>query len=110
MGCHALPQGIFLTQGSNPGLRGLLHGRRILYALSYQGSPGILETVGCLRLRAPSPSSDQQVWIVNGSPSTQQEVDISTQQELHIRNEFFFLSEELCKKKKITLLSILNYL
>ena len=36
VGCHALPQGIFLTQGSNPGL---LHCRQILYRLSHQGSP-----------------------------------------------------------------------
>ena len=36
MGCHALLQGIFLTQGLN---RGLLHCRRILYHLSHQGSP-----------------------------------------------------------------------
>ena len=35
MGCHALLQGIFLTQGSNPGL---LHCRQILYHLSHQGS------------------------------------------------------------------------
>ena len=35
-GCHSLLQGIFPTQGSNPGL---LHGRQILYCLSYQGSP-----------------------------------------------------------------------
>ena len=34
MGCHFLLQGIFLTQGSNPGL---LHCR--LYLLSHQGSP-----------------------------------------------------------------------
>ena len=34
-GCHALLQGIFPTQGSNPGL---LHRRQILYHLSYQGS------------------------------------------------------------------------
>ena len=33
--CHSLLQGLFLTQGSNPGL---LHGRRILYSLSHQGS------------------------------------------------------------------------
>ena len=33
MGCHALLQGIFPTQGSNPGLP---HYRRILYLLSYQ--------------------------------------------------------------------------
>ena len=34
VGCHALPQilqGIFLTQGSNPHLLCLLHGRQILY-------------------------------------------------------------------------------
>ena len=34
--CHALLQGIFPTQGSNPGL---LHCRWILYHLSHQGSP-----------------------------------------------------------------------
>ena len=36
VGCHSLLQGIFLTQGSNPGL---LHCRWILYCLSHQGSP-----------------------------------------------------------------------
>ena len=35
MGCHALLQGIFSIQGSNPGL---LHCRYILYHLSHQGS------------------------------------------------------------------------
>ena len=35
-GCHSLLQGIFPTQGSNPGF---LHCRWILYHLSYQGSP-----------------------------------------------------------------------
>ena len=36
MGYHFLLQGIFLTQGLNPGL---LHCRQILYQLSYEGSP-----------------------------------------------------------------------
>ena len=36
VGCHALLQGIFLTQGSNPHLLCLLHCRRILYCLSHQ--------------------------------------------------------------------------
>jgi len=40
VGCHALLQGIFPTQGSNPGL---LHCRWILSCLSHQGSPRILE-------------------------------------------------------------------
>ena len=36
VGIHSLPQEIFLTQGSNPGLP---HCRQILYHLSHQGSP-----------------------------------------------------------------------
>ena len=42
VGCHALLQGIFPTQGLNPGP---LHCRQILYHLSHQGSPRILEWV-----------------------------------------------------------------
>ena len=40
VGCHALLQGIFPTQGLNPGLP---HCRQILYHLIHQGSPKILE-------------------------------------------------------------------
>ena len=39
VGCHALLQGIFPIQGSNPGLP---HWRQILYHLSHQGSPSLL--------------------------------------------------------------------
>ena len=42
VGCHALLQEIFPTQGSNPGLP---HCRQILYHLKHQGSPRILEWV-----------------------------------------------------------------
>ena len=42
---YSLIQGIFPTQGSNPGL---LHCRWILYQLSHQGSPRILEWVAYL--------------------------------------------------------------
>ena len=42
VGCHAFLQGIFLIQGSNPGLP---HCRWILFHLSHQGSPRILECV-----------------------------------------------------------------
>ena len=42
VGCHALLQGIFPTQGSNPGL---LYHRWTLYCLSHHGSPRILEWV-----------------------------------------------------------------
>ena len=39
VGCHFLLQGIFPTQGLNPGL---LHCRQILYWLSYKGSPSLI--------------------------------------------------------------------
>ena len=40
VGSHSLLEGIFLSQGSNPGL---LHFRPILHHLNHQGSPGILK-------------------------------------------------------------------
>ena len=42
VGCHALLQGIFPTQGLNPAI---LHGRRILYHVRHRGSPSILHVV-----------------------------------------------------------------
>ena len=42
VGSHSLLQGIFPTQGLNPGLP---HCRQILYQLSHKGSPRILEWV-----------------------------------------------------------------
>ena len=44
VGCHAFLQGIFTTQGSNPGLS-CIAGRFFFYHLSHQGSPQILEWV-----------------------------------------------------------------
>ena len=41
VGCHFLLEGIFLTQGSNPGLLRLLHCSWILYRPCHEGSPGI---------------------------------------------------------------------
>ena len=41
VGCHALLQGIFLTEGSNSGLPQC----RFPYCLSHQGSPRILECI-----------------------------------------------------------------
>ena len=54
VGSHSLLQGIFPTQGLNPGL---LHCRQILYQLSHQGSPRVLEWVAysfCSRSSRPS--------------------------------------------------------
>ena len=54
MGCHFLLQGIFLTQGSNPGLP---HCGQILYQLSHKGSPlgsqkVKVKSISCVRLFA----------------------------------------------------------
>ena len=51
VGCPALLQGIFPTQGLNPGLPRC---RRILYHLSHWGSPKILERVAYLFSRGSS--------------------------------------------------------
>ena len=56
VGCHALLQGIFPTQGLNPGL---LQCRQILYRLSHQGSPlntgkGKPYSLSCMLFLPPS--------------------------------------------------------
>ena len=63
VGSLSLLQGIFPTQGSNPGLP---HCRQILYQLSHQGSPRILEWVPI-----PSPADLQDPGIEPGSPALQ---------------------------------------
>ena len=55
MRCHALLQGIFSTQGLNPGL---LHCRQILYHLRHQGSPRILQWIAYPFSRGRSPGSN----------------------------------------------------
>ena len=52
MGCHVLLQGIFPTQGLNPGFP---HCRWILYHLSQQRSPRILEWVAKPFFRGSTP-------------------------------------------------------
>ena len=56
VGCHALLQEIFLTQGSNSGLP---HCSQILYHLSHQGSPRISERVAYLFSRRTSQPRNQ---------------------------------------------------
>ena len=63
VGSHSLLQGIFPTQGSNPGLP---HRRWILYQLSHKGSPRILEWVAC-----HSPADLPNPGIELGSPALQ---------------------------------------
>ena len=56
VGGHSLLQGIFQTQGLNPGL---WHYRWILYQLSYQGSPRILECIAYSFSRGSSQPRNQ---------------------------------------------------
>ena len=56
LGSHSLLQGLFPTQGSNPGLP---HCRQILYKLSHQGSPRILEWVAYPFSKGSSQPRDQ---------------------------------------------------
>ena len=62
MGSLSLLQGIFPTQGSNPGLP---HGRWILYQLSPQGSPSYgvdVQNTGGKRLRTCHSHAGPQFW------------------------------------------------
>ena len=59
VGCHALLQGIFPSQESNPGF---LHCRQILYQLSHQGSPRVLERVAVPFSRGSSQPRDR-TWV-----------------------------------------------
>ena len=64
VGCHALLQGIFPTQGSSPDLP---HCRWILYQLSHQGNPRILEWVACpLSRRSSWPRNWTGVFCIAG--------------------------------------------
>ena len=56
VGGLSLLQGVFPTQGSNPGLP---HCRRILYQLSHKGSPRVLEWVAFPFSRASSQPRDR---------------------------------------------------
>ena len=64
MGSISLLQGLFLTQGSNPGL---LHCRWILYQLSHKGSLRILEWVAYPLSRREPPNPEIEL----GSPVLQ---------------------------------------
>ena len=78
--CSLSPlQGIFPTQGSNPGLP---HCRWILYQLSHKGSPGIPE------------------WVTYSFPSVMFPTQASNQGLLHCRQILYQLSYEGMRKSK----------
>ena len=83
VGSRSLLQGIFPTQGSNPGLP---HCRRILYWLSHQESPRILEWVAYpfsrdlpdpgIKLGSPALHADSLPTELSGKPKDMKEIDI----------------------------------
>ena len=74
-------RGIFPTQGSNPGLP---HCRRILYQLSHQGSPRILEWVAH-PMDLPDPGIEPGRWILY-QLSYQRAENLPTVQETWVRS------------------------
>ena len=72
VGCHVVLQGVFPTQGLNPGLP---HCRQILYQLSYQGSPHKLfssVTQSCLTLCDPMNRSTPGLPVHHQLPASTQ--------------------------------------
>ena len=91
VGSLSLLQGIFPTQGSNPGLP---HCRRILYQLSHQGSPRILEWVafpfsrGSSQPRSPALQVDSLPAEPPGKPKNTEVSSLSLLQRLFLpRNQ-----------------------
>ena len=84
VGSLSLLQGIFPTQGSNPGL---LHCRQIIYQVSHQGSPRIMEWVAC-------PFSSGSSWLRNWT-----RVSITSWQvegeKVEIVTDFLFLDSKI---------------
>ena len=59
VGCHFLLQGIFPTQGSNPGLS---HCGQMLYRLRHQGSPGQFTLLLCQPTPAARLNGPRMLW------------------------------------------------
>ena len=86
VGCHALLQGIFPTQGLNPGLP---HCRGILYHLSHQGSPPIWYKVPQTGIEKKEQKSNKVLWTY---PSAVNSLEVwqkhrKTQVELFLKSE-----------------------
>ena len=102
VGISSLLQGIFPTQGSNPGLP---HCRQILYQLSHKGSPRILEWV-------PYPFSSTSSWLRNqtwisciaGRFFTRWTTREAKSPECHFDSVMFIMGNDLTAKNRATLL------
>ena len=93
-GSRSLPQGIFPTQGSNPGLP---HCRQILYQLSHRGSPGqlchILKHSHQREISSHSQVPGVSLYDMCFFPTPQGflQFSVKTDQALHTFNSFLLL-------------------
>ena len=69
VGCHFLLQGIFPTQGSNPGLS---HYRQTLYHLSHQGS--LLKMIKLMKNNCDRLSHLDHCWIIENAREFQKNI------------------------------------
>ena len=94
MGCHFLLQGIFPTQGLNPGLS---HCRQMLYRLSHQGSQSEEELKNLLmKVKEESEKvglklNIQKIKIMASGPITSREIDGETVETV---SDFIFLGSK----------------
>ena len=90
VGCHALLQGIFPTQGSNLCLPHLLHCRRILYPLSHLGSPLILHNKNYIFFKSTSTfPTPPNPWLPPILPSFSMKL---TTLDIHLSRNMQYLS------------------
>ena len=82
VGILSLLQGIFPTQGLNPGL---LHCRQILYQLSHKGSARILEWLAPI----PSPGGLPNPGIELGSPADSLPTELSRKLKEPLRGSWY---------------------
>ena len=107
-GSLSLLQGIFPTQGSNPGLP---HCRWILYQLSYKGSPRILEWVAYPFFSQSSwPRNWTGISCIAGRFFTNWAINYTSikKEQFFIENKHFL--QGIKKKEKKTLWNGKNYL
>ena len=98
VGCHGLLQGIFPIQGSNPGL---LHWGLMLYHLSHQGSPRILEWVAYPFSRGSSgPCNQSGVSCIAGIflPAKQNSIFLIGQVSINIPWSGITMEKEIDKR------------
>ena len=101
VGCRSLLQGIFLTQGSIPGL---LHCREILHHLSHQGNPYIVSLLSAI-LTISLHSVAQGGGVFPGS-STQRRVPGPSLSHLSPRGggaTHLTLKNKVCRQKAVSL-------